>query len=77
MGSNYDISTYTRDGCVVDYAKLPLDVAWGEDTLNPTAIQESKRISLPVWKKEPPAPVASGQSAVAGVPEAKAPPPSA
>ncbi len=21
MGSNHDISTYTRDGCVVDYAQ--------------------------------------------------------
>jgi NADH-quinone oxidoreductase subunit I len=51
MGSNHDISTYTRDGCVVDYAKLPLNVAWGQSTLNPTAIQESKRVSLPVWTK--------------------------
>ncbi len=51
MGSTYDISCYTRDGCVVDYAKLPLAVAWGQDTLNPTAVQESKRVSLPVWTK--------------------------
>ena len=51
MGSTYDISTYTRDGCVVDYATLPLEVAWGQDTLNPTAIMESKRVSLPVWTK--------------------------
>jgi NADH-quinone oxidoreductase subunit I len=51
MGSNYDISCYTRDGCIVDYAKLPLAVAWGQDTLSPTAIQESKKISLPVWVK--------------------------
>ena len=51
MGSTYDISTYTRDGCVVDYTKLPLEVAWGQDTLNPTAILESKRVSLPVWTK--------------------------
>jgi NADH-quinone oxidoreductase subunit I len=57
MGSNHDISTYTRDGCVVDYAKLPLEVAWGEATLNPTAVYESKRVALPVWTKtaEPPA----------------------
>ena len=56
MGSNHDISTYTRDGCVVDYAKLPLEVAWGQDTLNPTAVYESKTVSLPVWTKgaEPP-----------------------
>ncbi len=51
MGSTYDISTYTRDGCIVDYATLPLEVAWGQDTLNPTAVQESKRIALPVWTK--------------------------
>ena len=51
MGSNYDLSTYSRDGCVVDYAKLPLEVAWGQATLNPTAVMESKRVSLPVWTK--------------------------
>jgi NADH-quinone oxidoreductase subunit I len=51
MGSNYDISTYTRDTCVVDYAKLPLDVAWGQDTLTPTAVAASKRVTLPVWSK--------------------------
>ena len=51
MGSNHDISTYTRDGCGVDYATLPLAVAWGQATLNPTAVQESKRVSLPVWTK--------------------------
>ena len=51
MGSTYDISGYTRDGCIVDFAKLPLTVAWGQDALNPTAVQKSKRVSLPVWKK--------------------------
>jgi NADH-quinone oxidoreductase subunit I len=51
MGANYDISGYTRDGCVVDYAKLPLPIAWGHDTLSPTAIHESKKVSLPVWAK--------------------------
>jgi NADH-quinone oxidoreductase subunit I len=51
MGSNHDISCYTRDGCVVDYAKLPLEVAWGQATLSPTAVLESKRVSLPVWVK--------------------------
>jgi NADH-quinone oxidoreductase subunit I len=52
MGSNFDLSTFGRDGCVVDYAKLPLEVAWGQATLNPTAVQESKRVSLPVWTKQ-------------------------
>jgi len=51
MGSNFDLSTFGRDGCVVDYAKLPLEVAWGQATLNPTAVMESKRVSLPVWTK--------------------------
>jgi NADH-quinone oxidoreductase subunit I len=69
MGSNFDLSTFGRDGCVVDYAKLPLGVAWGQDTLNPTAVMESKRISLPVWTKtaEPakpaPAPPAADKQA--------------
>ena len=60
MGSNHDISTYTRDGCVVDYAKLPLEVAWGQATLNPTSVYESKKIALPVWVKppDPPKPAA-------------------
>ncbi len=58
MGSNFDISCYTRDSCIVDYSKLPLEIAWGQDTLSPTSILESKKISLPVWTKppDPPAP---------------------
>jgi NADH-quinone oxidoreductase subunit I len=57
MGSNHDLSCYSRDGCVVDYAKLPLEIAWGRATLNPTVVAESKRITMPVWTKppEPPA----------------------
>ena len=51
MGSSHDQSCYSRDGCIVDYAKLPLAVAWGQDTLNPTAVHESKKVSLPVWTK--------------------------
>jgi NADH-quinone oxidoreductase subunit I len=51
MGSNFDLSTFGRDGCVVDYAKLPLEIAWGQATLNPTVVMESKRVSLPVWTK--------------------------
>lgn len=57
MGSNHDISCYTRDGCVVDYAALPLDVAWGQATLSPTAVASSKLQLGPVWvKPTPPAP---------------------
>ena len=60
MGSNFDLSCFGRDGCVVDYAKLPLEVAFGQATLNPTAVAESKKVPLPVWVKQaepaPPAP---------------------
>jgi NADH-quinone oxidoreductase subunit I len=49
MGSNFDLSCYSRDGCIVDYAKLPLPVAWGQATLNPTAVSESKVLYQPVW----------------------------
>lgn len=51
MGSTHDLSSYTRDSCIVDFAKLPLEAAWGQDTLNPTVVQESKRVTLPVWTK--------------------------
>ena len=56
MGSNYDLSCYSRDGCIVDYAKLPLQVAWGRATLNPTAVAESKVLYEPVWVKGEPSP---------------------
>ncbi|MCS7022545.1 MAG: NADH-quinone oxidoreductase subunit I [Gemmataceae bacterium] len=62
MSSTYDLSTYSRDGCIVDFAKLPLEVAWGQDTLNPKAVLESKRVTLPVWTKTPPASPATGSS---------------
>ncbi len=51
MGSNHDLSCFSRDGCIVDYAKLPLEVAWGQATLNPTAVAESKVLYEPVWVK--------------------------
>ncbi|MBX9677836.1 MAG: 4Fe-4S binding protein [Gemmataceae bacterium] len=58
MGSTHDQSTFSRDGCLVDFAKLPLEIAWGQSSLNPTAIAASKLQTLPVWEKkpEPPAP---------------------
>jgi len=56
MGSNFDLSCYSRDGCIVDYAKLPLPVAWGQTTLNPTAVAESKALYEPVWVKGEPSP---------------------
>ena len=48
MGSSYDLSCYGRDGCVVDFSCLPLEVAWGHDTLNPTVVANSKAILRPV-----------------------------
>jgi NADH-quinone oxidoreductase subunit I len=76
MGSTFDLSTYTRDNCVVDYAKLPLEVAWGQATLNPTAVAESKRISLPVWVKPPdPPPPPKADAPKAEAPKAEAPKP--
>src|SRR6184192_4052010 len=58
MGSTFDQSCFSRDGCIVDFAKLPLETAWGQATLNPTAIAASKLTSEPVWIKppDPPAP---------------------
>ncbi|WLD11312.1 4Fe-4S binding protein [Planctellipticum variicoloris] len=51
MGSNHDLSCYSRDGCLVDFAKLPLEVAWGQATLNPTVVSEAKVLDQPVWIK--------------------------
>ena len=56
MGSNFDLSCYSRDGCIVDYARLPLETAWGKSTLNPTAVAESKVLHEPVWVKGEPRP---------------------
>ena len=48
MGSTHDLSCYSRDGCIVDFSRLPLEVAWGRATLNPTAVAQSKVITEPV-----------------------------
>ncbi len=48
MGSSYDLSCYSRDGCVVDFSRLPLEVAWGRASLNPTVLAASKVIAQPV-----------------------------
>nr|BAL54487.1 4Fe-4S ferredoxin iron-sulfur binding domain protein [uncultured Planctomycetota bacterium] len=65
MGWNYDISCYSRDGLVVDFAKLPLDIAWGQATLNPTAIAASKVLTEPVWVKPPDQPPSKPQPTAA------------
>jgi len=53
MGSTYDQSCYSRDGCIVDFAKLPVETAWGQASLNPTAVAASKLVAEPVWTKPP------------------------
>ncbi|MEO1495690.1 MAG: NADH-quinone oxidoreductase subunit I [Planctomycetota bacterium] len=45
MGSTLDLSSYSRDGAIVDFARLPLETAWGQATLNPTAIAASKSVT--------------------------------
>jgi NADH-quinone oxidoreductase subunit I len=48
MGSSHDLSCYTPEGCVVDFSRLPLDIAWGRATLDPLAVAGSKRVLQPV-----------------------------
>jgi NADH-quinone oxidoreductase subunit I len=48
MGATHDLSFYSRDGAIVDLARLPVDVAWGRATLNPTAVAQSKVLVEPV-----------------------------
>ena len=49
MGASHDLSTYTRDGTIVDFAKLPPEIAWGRSTLSPAAVAQSKAIDQPAW----------------------------
>ena len=48
MGSSYDLSCFSRDGCIVDFSRLPLEVASGAATLDPTVVALSKTITQPV-----------------------------
>jgi NADH-quinone oxidoreductase subunit I len=48
MGSTYDLSCYNRDGTVVDFSRLPLDVAWGRATLSAAVVANSKVVMQPV-----------------------------
>ena len=43
----------SRDGCVVDFARLPVEVAWGQGSLNPTSVAASKLVTEPAWEKKP------------------------
>lgn len=48
MGATHDLSSYTRDGCLVDFSRIPLEIAWGRATLNPAAVSQSKLVTQPV-----------------------------
>ena len=48
MGATMDLSCYSRDGCIVDYSRIPVEIAWGRSMLNPIAVSESKVIVDPV-----------------------------
>ena len=49
MGSCYDLSTYGRDGCVVDFARIPVEIAWSQTSLSPTVVALSKQVDAPVY----------------------------
>ncbi len=48
MGSTHDLSSYGRDGCIVDFSRIAIEIAWGRATLNPAAVGQSKRVTGPV-----------------------------
>jgi NADH-quinone oxidoreductase subunit I len=48
LGASHDLSCYSRDGCIVDFSKLPLEIAWGRAALNSTAVAASKVVARPV-----------------------------
>jgi NADH-quinone oxidoreductase subunit I len=48
MGASHDLSCYSRNGCIVDFSRLPLEVAWGQATLEPAVVAQSKAIDRPV-----------------------------
>jgi NADH-quinone oxidoreductase subunit I len=44
MGSSHDLSCYSRDGCLVDFTRLPVEIAWGRSSLDPLAVANSKTV---------------------------------
>lgn len=48
MGRSYDLSCYERNGCIVDFAKIPLEIAWGGGTLDAAAVASSVPVTEPV-----------------------------
>lgn len=49
MGHTYNLSCYSRDGCLVDFCRLPLEIAWGKASLGPVAVAKSKQVTKPVY----------------------------
>jgi NADH-quinone oxidoreductase subunit I len=68
MGSTYDQSCFSRDGCIVDFARLPLETAWGQASLNPIGVAASKLQTEPVWVKPPDPPPPAKPAAPAATP---------
>jgi NADH-quinone oxidoreductase subunit I len=48
MGATHDLSSYSRDGCIVDFSRIPPEIAWGRAALNPGAVGASKAVTSPV-----------------------------
>ncbi|MHB9044499.1 MAG: 4Fe-4S binding protein [Pirellulales bacterium] len=48
MGSSHDLSCFSREGCIVDFSRIPLEIAWGRTSLNPAAVAFSKVLAEPV-----------------------------
>ena len=46
MGTSHDLSCYSRDGCIVDFCRLPGEIAIGQKLLTPTAVAYSKSINI-------------------------------
>jgi hypothetical protein len=42
MGSTHEFRYYTREGCRVDFTRLPLETVWGKTMLKPLAVAQSK-----------------------------------
>jgi NADH-quinone oxidoreductase subunit I len=49
MGSTLDLSCYSRDGTIVDFARLPVEVAWGLPAQRRLEGSEVPLRSLPLW----------------------------
>jgi NADH-quinone oxidoreductase subunit I len=48
MGWSHDLSCYSREGTLVDFSRLPVEIAWGRATLDPLVVANSKAVAHPV-----------------------------